>query len=100
MDPNLSTLLKWSVENSSASAADPNAPPPTKTINADAMNALFGGPSDADLMKLSMEAILSSDPEISLDDKLVAFDNFEQLIENLDNANNLAPLALWSPLLS
>lgn len=32
--------------------------------------------------------------------RLVAFDNFEQLIENLDNANNLGPLALWTPLLS
>lgn len=47
-----------------------------------------------------MTAILSPDPEITLDDKLVAFDNFEQLIENLDNANNLEPLALWTPLLS
>ncbi len=47
----------------------------------------------------SMAAIKSTDPEISLEDKLVAFDNFEQLIENLDNANNLEPLALWTPLL-
>lgn len=47
-----------------------------------------------------MAAILSIDPEITLEDKLVAFDNFEQLIENLDNANLLAPLSLWTPLLS
>jgi len=47
-----------------------------------------------------MSAILSPDPEITLDDRLIAFDNFEQLIENLDNANNLEPLALWTPLLS
>jgi len=56
--------------------------------------------SDADLMKSSMTAILSTDTSISLSDKLVAFDNFEQLIENLDNANNLTPLALWTPLIS
>ncbi|RDW89306.1 Fes1-domain-containing protein [Coleophoma cylindrospora] len=101
MDPNLSTLLKWSVENSSATAEDPTArAPPTGTqLNPDILNSLFGGPSDADLMKMSMSAILSEDPEVSLDDKLVAFDNFEQLIENLDNANNLEPLALWTPLL-
>lgn len=36
--------------------------------------------------------------DVSLDDKLVAFDNFEQLIESLDNANNMEPLGLWSPL--
>jgi len=62
------------------------------------MQALFGGPSDADLMKESMAAILS--PDITLDNKLTAFDNFEQLIESIDNANNLAPLSLWTPLLS
>ncbi|CZT06054.1 hypothetical protein WAI453_005227 [Rhynchosporium graminicola] len=119
MDPNLSSLLKWSVENTSSAnpprstlAANPedvntlepntatSTTTPSRPINPDALNALFGGPSDADLLKLSMAAILSSDPEITLDDKLVAFDNFEQLIENLDNANNLEPLALWAPLLS
>ena len=101
MDPGLNELLKWSVENSSTTNNDPDAAPPTnRNLNPDALNALFGGPSDADLMKSSMSAILSTDPEITLDDKLVAFDNFEQLIENLDNANNLGPLALWTPLLS
>ncbi|KAL2067897.1 hypothetical protein VTL71DRAFT_15995 [Oculimacula yallundae] len=123
MDPNLASLLKWSVENTSSAnppratnpsnpsdsnttdintpdASTTSPPPSSRPINPDALNALFGGPSDADLLKLSMSAILSSDPEISLDDKLIAFDNFEQLIENLDNANNLAPLSLWQPLLS
>jgi hsp70-interacting protein len=100
MDPGLNELLKWSVENSSTTANDPTAAPPTnRHFNPDALNSLFGGPSDADLMLASMAAIQSTDPEISLDDKLVAFDNFEQLIENLDNANNLGPLSLWTPLL-
>ena len=62
-----------------------------------ALNNLFGGPSDADLMKESMTAI--QDPSISLENKLVAFDNFEQLVENIDNANNLSPLGLWTPLI-
>jgi hsp70-interacting protein len=101
MDPGLNELLKWGVENSSAARSDPSAPPPTtRGLNPDVIAALFGGPSDADLMKESMAAILSTDPEVTLDDKLIAFDNFEQLIENLDNANNLGPLALWTPLLS
>lgn len=106
MDPNLSSLLKWSVENSStATAATTTSDTPSTTttprpINPDALNALFGGPSDADLMRLSMTAILSPETEVPLADKLIAFDNFEQLIENLDNANNLAPLGLWTPLLS
>ena len=100
MDPGLNELLKWGVENSSTTANDPSAATPSdRGLNPDALASLFGGPSDADLMKSSMSAILSTDPEITLDDKLIAFDNFEQLIENLDNANNLGPLALWTPLL-
>jgi len=92
----MNELLKWSVENSSTTANDPSTAPPTnRHLNPDALNALFGGPSDADLMISSMAAIRSTDPEITPEDKMIAFDNFEQLIENLDNANNLQPTGLW-----
>jgi hsp70-interacting protein len=101
MDPGLNGLLKWSVENSTTTANDPDAAPPiNRGFNPEAIASLFGGPSDADLMKESMSAILSTDPEMDLEARLVAFDNFEQLIENLDNANLLEPLALWGALLS
>ncbi|KAK4690385.1 hsp70-interacting protein, partial [Lecanoromycetidae sp. Uapishka_2] len=103
MDPGINQLLKWSIENSSDPSADPTSTtdpkaerPSGRPLNPDALNSLFGGPSDATLMKESMAAILS--PEITLEDKLVAFDNFEQLIENIDNANNLEPCGLWAPL--
>ncbi len=99
----MNQLLKWSIENADASRNDPTAStdpkderPSGRSINADALNALLGGPTDADLMRQSMAAIQS--PDISLEDRLVAFDNFEQLIENLDNANNMEPLGLWTPL--
>lgn len=96
-DPGLSELLKWSVENSSA-GRDPNQPATEpKGLSADALRALMGGPSDADLMKEAMTIIIS--PETTEDAKMTAFDNFEQLVENLDNANNMEPLGLWSPLL-
>lgn len=99
--PGLNELLKWSVENSTTTENDPSAAPPiNRHLNPEAINSLFGGPSDADLMIASMHAVLSTDPEVTLEDKLVAFDNFEQLIENLDNANNLGVLELWTPLLS
>ncbi|KAG9249225.1 nucleotide exchange factor Fes1-domain-containing protein [Calycina marina] len=101
MDPGLNSVLKWAVENSEASVSDPAAASPSsRGLDAAALAALMGGPSDADMMISSMQAVLSTDPEVSVDDKLVAFDNFEQLIENLDNANNLGPLMLWTPLLS
>ena len=99
----MNQLLKWSIENSETPSADqpsttdPRAERPSgRPLNADALNALLGGPTDADLMKESMAAILS--PHVALGDKLVAFDNFEQLIENLDNANNMEVLGLWAPL--
>jgi hsp70-interacting protein len=99
-DPRLNELLKWSIEQSEATKNDPNAPPAKTQLTPELMAALMGGPSDADLMKASMEIITSDNAEeVSLDDKLVAFDNFEQLIENLDNANNIANLSLWTPLL-
>lgn len=103
MDPGLNQLLKWSIENSETPSTDPTSTtdpkasrPSGRPINAEALNTLFGGPSDADLMKESIATVLS--PQITLPNKLVAMDNFEQLIENLDNANNMDILGLWAPL--
>jgi hypothetical protein len=102
MDPNMNNLLKWSIENSTSArqAGDSNdaAPAPTSrsNLNPEMLSTLFGGPSDADLMKAAMEALYSD--EVDLENKMIAFDNFEQLIESIDNANNLEPLGLWTPL--
>lgn len=118
MDPGLNRLLKWGIENTSPpnfnsnSNSNSTSTAPTNPVNLDndalqqsnggldaqALQALMGGPSDADLMKESMAAIQS--PEISLPNKLVAFDNLEQLIEQIDNANNMQNLGLWDPLLA
>lgn len=98
-DRRLNDLLKWSIENSETTRGDPRAAPPATHLTPDVISALMGGPSDADLMKASMDIITSTDADVSLEDRLIAFDNFEQLIESLDNANNLANLSLWTPLL-
>ncbi|MDI1491761.1 MAG: hsp70 nucleotide exchange factor fes1 [Ramalina farinacea] len=105
MDPGMNQLLKWSIENSEDAKSDPTSTtdpkaerPSGRSVNAEALHALMGGPSDADLMRESMAAILRSD--ITLENKLVAFDNFEQLIENIDNANNMENIGLWTPLVS
>lgn len=90
-------------------AGDPSAPSgggsapsgQPRQIDPEILNALFGGPSEAELMKAAIEVITSPPEEnVSLEQKLTAFDNLEQLVESLDNANNLEPLSLWSPLLS
>ena len=127
MDRNMNSLLKWGIENSvpSSTPSAPNGPtavtahsseaptpeaaastapaPPTapstgSNLNPELLSALFGGPSEADLMRAAMDVL--TDPTATRDNKLIAFDNFEQLIESLDNANNLEPLKLWTPLLS
>lgn len=112
MDPGLNRLLKWGIENTSpapnststsnapanAAKLDNDAQHPSRDLDASALQALMGGPSDAELMKESMAAIQS--PDISLPNKLVAFDNLEQLIEQIDNANNMHNLGLWTPLLA
>ncbi|KAI8630132.1 nucleotide exchange factor Fes1-domain-containing protein [Xylariaceae sp. FL1651] len=98
-DKNLTELLRWGIEHANPAADGTTDSAPRSTLNPEALKALMGGPSDADLMQASMAAIVSDDPEITLESKLTAFDNFEQLIESLDNANLLSKLGLWTPLL-
>ena len=108
-DPKLASLLKWSIEaqnpsknpdstaESTEGGDNASAAPPLRGANAEALAQLLGGPSDADLMKAAMATL--QDPSVSLPDKMTAFDNLEQLLESLDNAANLAPLGLWTPLI-
>lgn len=94
----MNQLLKWSIENSDAGQGnnEDGQPPRTSGLDAETLARLMGGPSDADLMKEAMTVIRN--PEATLDNKVIAFDNFEQLVENIDNANNMEPLGLWTPL--
>ncbi len=100
-DPGLNNLLKWGIQNSEASRTDPNAsthPPPK--VDVEALQRLLDGargPSDAQVMVESMDVIDNDDAD--LEAKCTAFDNFEMLIENLDNANNMANLKLWDRLI-
>ena len=101
-DKRLNELLRWSIEHTDTTNGEHSAPQqvPASDLTPEVMAALMGGPSDADLMKASMEIISAPlGDDVSVDDKLIAFDNFEQLIESLDNANNIANLGLWTPLL-
>jgi hsp70-interacting protein len=95
MNDPLQKALKWGIENSSASATPGG---PRTALDQEALMALFGGKqkSDADYMIENMHVILNK--EHTIENRLQAFDNFEQLIENLDNANNLESLKLWTPL--
>ena len=100
-DAGLNTLLKWSIENSDlpkpADGEQQQHQQPRSQLNPELLAQLMGGPSDADRMKDAMGAIYS--PEVDLENKLIAWDNFEQMVENLDNANNMEVLGLWMPLI-
>ncbi|KAM0710691.1 hypothetical protein Q7P35_001429 [Cladosporium inversicolor] len=102
-DPALNRLLQWSIQNSAASRNDPttaqtNDVRQPSNLNPELLAQLMGGPSEADLMKAAMSAIVAPLEDCDLENKLIAWDNFEQLIEGIDNANNMQPLGLWIPL--
>jgi len=102
----LNSLLQWSIENSEvsrdAAAPQPDSQEPRdpgRGLNAEMLAQLLGGPSDADRMRDAMTAIVLPEEQVSLENKLIAWDNLEQLIEQIDNANNIEALGLWPPLL-
>jgi len=103
-DPGLNQLLQWSIENSVTSKDGSNSTSleqprdPHRGLDPQVLAQLMGGPSDADRMREAMTAIVAPMEQVNLENKLIAWDNFEQLIENLDNANNMQPLGLWVPL--
>lgn len=51
------------------------------------------GKSDA--QRMSEELIVAADPARAVSDRKTALDNFEMLIELIDNANNMEPLGMW-----
>lgn len=97
-NPNLNTALKWAIENTTGTE---NAGGQRTQINQEALAALFLGAdvkSDIDSMKDSMAVI--GDKEATRKNRLQAFENFQQLVENLDNANTMASSGLWTPLVA
>ncbi|GMG39294.1 unnamed protein product [Ambrosiozyma monospora] len=90
-------ILQWSIANQSN---DPEERSKAPELKPEDLNKLFGNQKDdAVLMAENMSVIVSQSTQITIEDKLTAFDNFEMLIENLDNANNLKNMGLWEPLL-
>ena len=105
MDKNLNNLLRWSIENTptdstgTTAASDP-APTPAKH-DPQLLRARFASPpSDADLLRAARSAITAREPASSAEQRHIAWDNVEMLLESHDAAGLLAPLNLWEPLLA
>jgi len=92
----MESLLRWGLENSSnnpVQQTEPSQPP--KVLDPAIIDAILGK-SDADLMKEALAVALNeSKPE---DDRIQALDDFEMLVEQIDNASNLENLKMWEPL--
>src|ERR1700722_6114367 len=88
-------LLKWALESSGAQdSKDGN-----KDQNAEKFAFLSAalGPSDAIKMKECVRCI--TDKLDITENKLIALDNLELLVESIDNACDIEKLGLWRPLL-
>lgn len=88
-------LLQWSIAQQSG---DTEAMARIGQPDPKMLEQLFGGPDEPALMKHAMTIV--GDVEVLLENKEVAFDNFEMLIENMDNANNIENLKLWPSLIA
>ncbi|KAJ3291860.1 hsp70 nucleotide exchange factor fes1 [Borealophlyctis nickersoniae] len=56
------------------------------------------GRDEAVRMKECVAVITASNKTV--EEKIAAFDEMEELVESLDNANDMGPLNLWSPIIS
>lgn len=80
--------------------APPSAPPAAdahKPLTSEMLDLIMGKP-DSITMKEKMA--IASNTAADVDERVMALDDFEMLIEMIDNANNMPVLKLWEPLLA
>lgn len=83
-------LLNWSVAQQSG---DKEAIAKAGNPDPKLLNQLFGGPDEPLLMKQLIQVL--QNPAADEETKEVALENFEMLIENMDNANNIGNMGFW-----
>lgn len=95
----MESLLRWGIENS-ATEADSEAPqPPPRDISKldpGIIDAILGKPDSVKMKEALGVALDESVPE---DARLIALDDFEMLIESIDNANDITSMKMWEPLI-
>ncbi|KAI0758916.1 nucleotide exchange factors-like protein [Fomes fomentarius] len=88
-------LLRWGIANSDPRDANQPPPRPRTDLNPEIIDAILGK-SDAELMKEALAVAVNEKRDE--DERIQALDDFEILIEQIDNANNLEKLKMWEPL--
>ncbi|EJD05711.1 nucleotide exchange factors-like protein [Fomitiporia mediterranea MF3/22] len=94
----MQSLLRWSIENSAADASNVEQPQHTqqpRQIDPGIIDAILGRP-DSVLMKEALD--VATKEESGEDARLQALDDFEMLIEQIDNANNIEKMSMWPTL--
>ncbi|KAI1790546.1 nucleotide exchange factors-like protein [Ganoderma leucocontextum] len=88
-------LLRWGITNSTPQDGTQPRPQPRTDLDPGIIDAILGK-SDAELMKEALTVAV--DEKRDEDDRVQALDDFEMLVEQIDNANNLEKLKMWEPL--
>jgi hsp70-interacting protein len=96
-DPTLSKVLKWSIENSSATATAEGGP--RTKLTAEDLAAVMGQvTSEPQQMDENMAIIRY--PGMDQANRIRALLNYQQIIENLDNANLMQTKGHWEPMVT
>ncbi|PCH43151.1 nucleotide exchange factors-like protein [Wolfiporia cocos MD-104 SS10] len=93
----MESLLRWGIQNSAtgSDSTPADAAPPRRDLDPGIIDAILGK-SDSELMKEALAVAV--DESRDEDERIQALDDFEMLIEQIDNANNIEKLKMWDAL--
>lgn len=89
-------LLQWLIAQQSG---DKEAMDKIGQPDPELLAQLFGQKADEPTLMKNAIAVVEN-PDATLDNKQIAFENFEMLIENMDNANNIENMHMWPAVLT
>ncbi|CCM00701.1 uncharacterized protein FIBRA_02741 [Fibroporia radiculosa] len=89
----MENLLRWGIEHSAGQQS--TSTPPRRDLDPGVIDAILGK-SDSQMMKEALTVAV--DETRNEDDRIQALDDFEMLVEQIDNANNVDKMKMWEPL--
>ncbi|KAG0364003.1 hsp70 nucleotide exchange factor fes1 [Podila minutissima] len=96
----LNELLKWSIINQATESEDASTPTeprkPLEKLDPGLIDAILGR-SEGQLMMDALQVI--KNPQATNDEKDLAWEDFEMLIQQIDNACNIENMKMWPPIL-
>ncbi|KAG9322503.1 hypothetical protein KVV02_001245 [Mortierella alpina] len=97
----MNELLKWSIINQATESEDaptrPGPPPkPMEKMDPGLIEAILGK-SETQMMMEALKVI--KNPNATTDEKELAWEDFEMLIQQIDNAADIENMKMWPPIL-